>query len=133
MARPSANARRQAAFRQRHLHDCRTADAERLNALVSPGTKQALVRLSKRYYVTQRVVIERAIAEHERRAMGEDFGPAERVARHLRRALDALAQIADTSGFAGMNPRRAAQIAAAARAEIMAGIRDDNDERGTTA
>lgn len=52
-----------------HLLDPSSLDAARLNMVVSMGAKRALEWLSARYGVTQRVFVERLIADAEEEAM----------------------------------------------------------------
>ena len=61
----SRGSERQAAYRQRHLIDAASLDSARLNMIVGIGTKRALERLSRRYGVTQRGLIERLIEAAE--------------------------------------------------------------------
>jgi hypothetical protein len=49
----TSNAKRQSAYRKRHLHD-EDGNCERINQLVSLHAKKALERLAKCYGVTQR-------------------------------------------------------------------------------
>jgi hypothetical protein len=69
-----SNAERQAAYRQRHLKDP-NGDLERLNFMVSLSAKRKLERLAACYGITQRRLLEEALAEAERRAL--DALPAE--------------------------------------------------------
>lgn len=62
------NAARQAAYRQRHLHDER-GTGERLNVIVDLHAKRALERLASCYRVTQREVLERVLASAEQDAI----------------------------------------------------------------
>ena len=64
----ASGTQRQAEYRRRHLVDPSSLDAARLNMIVTIGAKRALERLSERYGVTQRVFIERLIAEAEQEA-----------------------------------------------------------------
>ena len=58
------NAERQRAYRARHLQDVEGM-GERINTVVSVSAKRSLERLANRYGVTQREMIERAIADAE--------------------------------------------------------------------
>jgi hypothetical protein len=59
---PSSNAERQRRYRQRHLVE---GTDTRLNTVVSPHAKAALVRLAKHYAVTERAMLERLLTEAE--------------------------------------------------------------------
>ncbi len=61
-----SNAERQAAYRQRHLHDV-DGQGERINIVATVQAKAQLERLARRYGVTQREVLARVLAEAERR------------------------------------------------------------------
>ena len=63
-----SNAARQAAYRQRHLHDV-DGQGERINMVVSAQAKAQLERLSRHYGVTQREVLARVLAEAERKVV----------------------------------------------------------------
>ena len=60
-----SNAARQAAYRQRHLHDV-DAQGERINMVVTVQAKAQLERLSRHYGVTQKEVLARVLADAER-------------------------------------------------------------------
>ena len=62
------NATRQAAFRQRHLHDD-GGTGERLNVVIDLHAKRALERLASCYGVTQREILERVLAAAEQEAL----------------------------------------------------------------
>jgi len=59
-----SNAERQRAYRERHLKD-EAGNSERINTVVSLSAKRSLERLASCYGVTQRVMLERVIAEAE--------------------------------------------------------------------
>jgi len=63
-----SNAQRQRAYRDRHLKLTDTPDdmLERINQMVSLPAKNALKRLASYYGVTQRAILESAIANAER-------------------------------------------------------------------
>ena len=63
-----SNAQRQRAYRDRHLKLTDESDdlLERINQMVSLPTKNALKRLASYYGVTQRALLESAIANAER-------------------------------------------------------------------
>ena len=63
-----SNAQRQCAYRDRHLKLTDAPDdmLERINQMVSLPTKTALKRLAAYYGVTQRTILESAIAKAER-------------------------------------------------------------------
>ena len=63
-----SNAARQAAYRQRHLHDI-DGQGERTNMVVTVQAKAQLERLARHYGVTQREVIARVLADAERTVM----------------------------------------------------------------
>lgn len=60
-----SNAERQRAYRQRRLKDL-DATGERINLIVSAGTKRKLERLAVCYGVTQTGMLERLLADAER-------------------------------------------------------------------
>ena len=62
------NATRQAAYRQRHLHDD-GGTGERLNVVIDLHAKRALERLASCYGVTQRKILERVLAAAEQEAL----------------------------------------------------------------
>ena len=62
------NATRQAAYRQRHLHDD-DGTGERLNVVIDLHAKRALERLASCYGVTQRAILERVLATAEQEAL----------------------------------------------------------------
>jgi macrodomain Ter protein organizer (MatP/YcbG family) len=64
--RAASGAERQAAYRRRHLNEVDTLDSARLNTVVPVATKRALVRLAKRYAVTQRETLVKLIEDAER-------------------------------------------------------------------
>lgn len=90
MAKTSAE--RQAAYRVRHLQD-EAAGGERLNMVVDLHAKRALERLAICYGVTQKVMLERLLAEAERatleKALGLPNGPEEYYDGRLRLAVTA--------------------------------------------
>lgn len=59
-------AERQAAYRQKHLHDIEGGKA-RLNLVIEDRAKLALARLAKRYGVTQTECLEKLILEAQQR------------------------------------------------------------------
>jgi len=63
-----SNAQRQRAYRDRHLKSTDESDdlLERINQMVSLPAKNALKRLASYYGVTQRAILESAIANAER-------------------------------------------------------------------
>ena len=63
---PKNSAERQAAYRQKHLHDIEGGKA-RLNLVIEDRAKLALARLAKRYGVTQTECLERLILEAQQR------------------------------------------------------------------
>ncbi len=69
-----SNAARQAAYRQRHLHDI-DGQAERINMVVTVQAKAQLERLARHYNVTQRELLIRVLAEAERKPCGDRFAP----------------------------------------------------------
>lgn len=60
----TSNAKRQSAYRKRHLHD-EDGNCERINQLVSLHAKKALERLAKCYGVTQRGLLEKLLIDAE--------------------------------------------------------------------
>lgn len=69
--RPAAtrsNAERQAAYRQRHLHDV-DGQGERINMVVTVQAKAQLERLARHYGVTQRELLARVLAETEQKVI----------------------------------------------------------------
>ena len=60
-----SNAARQAAYRQRHLHDV-DGQGERINMVVTVQAKAQLERLARHYGVTQRDLLARVLADAER-------------------------------------------------------------------
>ncbi len=60
-----SNAARQAAYRQRHLHDV-DGQGERINIVVTVQAKAQLKRLARHYGVTQRDLLARVLADAER-------------------------------------------------------------------
>jgi hypothetical protein len=62
------NAARQAAYRQRHLHD-EEGTGERLNVVIDLHAKRALERLASCYGVTQRAILERVLVAAEQEAL----------------------------------------------------------------
>ncbi len=73
-----SNAERQAAYRQRHLYDV-DGQGERINMVVSVQAKAQLERLARHYGVTQREVIERVLADAERKVVDGLNGGDERA------------------------------------------------------
>ncbi len=63
-----SNAARQAAYRQRHLHDV-DRQGERINMVVTVQAKAQLERLARHYGVTQREVLARVLADAERKVV----------------------------------------------------------------
>ena len=63
-----SNAARQAAYRQRHLHDV-DGEGERINMVVTVQAKAQLERLARHYGVTQREVLARVLADAERKVV----------------------------------------------------------------
>ena len=63
-----SNAARQAAYRQRHLHDV-DGQGERINMVVTVQAKAQLERLARHYGVTQREVLARVLADTERKVV----------------------------------------------------------------
>lgn len=61
-----STAERQQAYRRRHLAE---GDAERLNLVVSVQAKRQLERLARHRGVTQREILERILAQAERRTV----------------------------------------------------------------
>jgi hypothetical protein len=61
----TSGARRQAAYRQRHLKD-EAGALERINLLVLVSAKRQLERLAYGYDITQRAMLEKLLAEAER-------------------------------------------------------------------
>lgn len=59
------NAARQAAYRERHLHDVE-GQGVRINTVVSIKAKLALERMAKCYGATQRQMLERALGAQKR-------------------------------------------------------------------
>jgi len=53
-ARATSAAERQAAYRERHLHEVESLDSARLDMIVPVATKRGLERLARSYAVTQR-------------------------------------------------------------------------------
>jgi hypothetical protein len=64
----NSNTARQAAYRQRHLHDV-DGQAERLNMVVNVQAKAQLERLARHYGVTQREALARVLADAERQVV----------------------------------------------------------------
>lgn len=62
------NAARQAAYRQRHLHDV-DGQGERINMVVTVQSKAQLERLARHYGVTQRELLARVLAETEQKVV----------------------------------------------------------------
>ncbi len=73
-----SNAERQAAYRQRHLHDV-DGQGERINMVVTVQAKAQLERLARYYGVTQREVLARVLAEAERKVVDEFSRADEKV------------------------------------------------------
>ena len=67
-ASAQSNAARQAAYRQRHLHDV-DGQGERINMVVTVQAKAQLERLARHYGVTQREVLARVLADTERKVV----------------------------------------------------------------
>ena len=67
---PKTNAERQAAYRQRHLHDV-DGSCERINVVVSLEAKFALARLASCYCITQRHVLERVLMRVQRDTLAQ--------------------------------------------------------------
>lgn len=65
---PKTTAQRQAAYRQKHLHEIEGRKA-RINLLVEHPAKMALSRLAIRYGVTKSGLLERLILEEQDRAL----------------------------------------------------------------
>jgi len=65
---PKSASERQAAYRQKHLHDLDGTKA-RLNLLIEHRAKLALARLAKSYGVTQTELLERLILEAQTREL----------------------------------------------------------------
>lgn len=65
-----SNAARQAAYRQRHLHDV-DGQGERINMVVTVQAKAQLERLARHYGVTQRELLARVLADAERKVVDE--------------------------------------------------------------
>jgi hypothetical protein len=63
-----SNAARQAAYRQRHLHDV-DGQGERINMVVSVQAKAQLECLATHYGVTQRELLARVLADAERKVV----------------------------------------------------------------
>lgn len=63
-----SNSERQAAYRQRHLHDVE-GQGERINMVVTVQAKAQLERLARHYGVTQREVLARVLADAERKVV----------------------------------------------------------------
>jgi hypothetical protein len=78
-----SNAARQAAYRQRHLHDV-DGQGERINIVVTVQAKGQLERLARHYGVTQREILIRVLAEAERSVVDRLNRPQESV--YYRRA-----------------------------------------------
>lgn len=57
------NAQRQAAYRQKHLHDPDSVDSERLSMLVSVHASAQLTRLARHFAVTKRAMIEKLLSQ----------------------------------------------------------------------
>ncbi|MHB1301809.1 MAG: hypothetical protein ACYCY8_13225 [Burkholderiales bacterium] len=70
-----SNAKRQADYRARHLHDV-DGKGERLNMVIDLTTKRALERLAKCYGVTQRQMLERLVDDAERAVLDKISLPA---------------------------------------------------------
>ncbi len=65
-----SNAQRQAAYRQRQLHDI-DGRGERLNIVLDTTAKRTLERLASCYGVTQRVVLQRLLASAEQSVLNQ--------------------------------------------------------------
>jgi hypothetical protein len=65
-----SNSQRQAAYRQRQLHDI-DAQGERLNIVLDTTAKRSLQRLASCYGVTQRVVLQRLLAGAEQSVLNQ--------------------------------------------------------------
>ena len=65
-ARATSAAERQAAYRDRHLHEVESLDSARLNMIVPVATKRGLERLARRYAVTQRDMLGKLVSDAER-------------------------------------------------------------------
>lgn len=65
-----SSAQRQAAYRQRQLHDS-DGRGERLNIVLDTTAKRTLQRLASCYGVTQRVVLHRLLANAEHTALSQ--------------------------------------------------------------
>ena len=63
------NAARQAAYRERHLHDPDSVDSERINLIVPLKVKRQLERLASHYGVTQGEMLGRALAKAESKVL----------------------------------------------------------------
>ena len=63
-----SNVQRQAAYRQRHLHDV-DGQGDRINMVVTVQAKAQLERLARHYGVTQRELLVRVLAEAERKVV----------------------------------------------------------------
>lgn len=63
-----SNAERQAAYRQRHLHDV-DGQGERINMVVTVRAKAQLERLARYYGVTQRDLLARVLSETEQKVI----------------------------------------------------------------
>jgi hypothetical protein len=68
-----SNAQRQAAYRQRQLHDI-DGPGERLNIVLDTTAKRTLERLASCYGVTQRVVLQNLLARAEQVALNRLLG-----------------------------------------------------------
>lgn len=81
-----SNAARQAAYRQRHLHDV-DGQGERINMVVTVQAKAQLERLARHYGVTQRDALARVLAEAERKVVdGLNRGGEEVYYRNIERS-----------------------------------------------
>jgi len=90
-----SNAQRQAAYRQRQLHDI-DGRGERLNIVLDTTAKRTLARLASCYGVTQRVMMQNLLASAEQvalnRLLGLPNGPGQYYDRQLPVLLDFVTQ-----------------------------------------
>ncbi|MEP6969767.1 MAG: hypothetical protein ABJA49_04945 [Betaproteobacteria bacterium] len=90
-----SNAQRQAAYRQRQLHDI-DGRGERLNIVLDTTAKRTLERLASCYGVTQRVMLQNLLANAEQaalsRLLGLPDGPSQYYDRRLPVVLEFVTQ-----------------------------------------
>ena len=87
-----SNAQRQAAYRQRQLHDI-DGRGERLNIVLDTTAKRSLERLASCYGVTQRAVLQSLLASAEQVALNRLLGVSNGQGQYYDRQLPVLLDI----------------------------------------